>query len=220
MAAVQLQRRTLYTQTIATKKITNETQHVIDYNEQKANIHNLQAGVQRYSTQENLELYIQLIFKFNCICWLLKLRVRLVREGNGGILLAVRRRPSTAAARDRSQARSCGICGGQNGTGAGFLRVLRFPLPMSFYQLLHTHQSSGVGANGPSSGLWTKWTQYHPTHAITKILLRNTRVALQWSCREWHGPFQSCSQEMECEIVALLCGPIHPLPHTPSWRSA
>jgi hypothetical protein len=25
--------------------------------------------------------------------------------------------------------RSCGICGGQSGTGAGFLRVLRFPLP-------------------------------------------------------------------------------------------
>jgi hypothetical protein len=25
---------------------------------------------------------------------------------------------------------SCGICGGQSGTGAGFLRVLRFPLPI------------------------------------------------------------------------------------------
>jgi hypothetical protein len=28
------------------------------------------------------------------------------------------------------QVRSCGICGGQRGTGAGFLRVLRFPLSM------------------------------------------------------------------------------------------
>jgi hypothetical protein len=26
--------------------------------------------------------------------------------------------------------RSCGICVGQSGTGAGFLRVLRFPLPI------------------------------------------------------------------------------------------
>jgi hypothetical protein len=25
---------------------------------------------------------------------------------------------------------SCGICGGQSGSGAGFLRVLRFPLPI------------------------------------------------------------------------------------------
>jgi hypothetical protein len=25
--------------------------------------------------------------------------------------------------------RACGICGGQSGIGAGFLRVLRFPLP-------------------------------------------------------------------------------------------
>jgi hypothetical protein len=40
----------------------------------------------------------------------------------------VSRRLPTAAARDRPQARSCGIRGGQSGTGRGFLRVLRFPL--------------------------------------------------------------------------------------------
>jgi hypothetical protein len=34
----------------------------------------------------------------------------------------------TAAARVRAQVRSCGICGGQSDTGAGSLRVLRFPL--------------------------------------------------------------------------------------------
>jgi hypothetical protein len=35
---------------------------------------------------------------------------------------------STAAARIRTQVRSCGICGGQNGTRGGFLQVFRFPL--------------------------------------------------------------------------------------------
>jgi hypothetical protein len=46
------------------------------------------------------------------------------------IAQAVSRRLATAAARIRSQVTSYGICGGQNGTGAGFLRVLRFPLPI------------------------------------------------------------------------------------------
>jgi hypothetical protein len=36
----------------------------------------------------------------------------------------------TAAARVRARVWSCGICGGQSGIGSGFLRVLRFPLPI------------------------------------------------------------------------------------------
>jgi hypothetical protein len=46
------------------------------------------------------------------------------------IAQAVSRRLPTAAARGRAQGRSCGICGEQSGTGAGFLQVLRFPLPI------------------------------------------------------------------------------------------
>jgi hypothetical protein len=46
------------------------------------------------------------------------------------IAQAVSRRVAMAAARVRSQVRSCRICGGQSGSGAGFLRVLRFPLPI------------------------------------------------------------------------------------------
>jgi hypothetical protein len=36
----------------------------------------------------------------------------------------------TAAAGVRAPVRSCGIYGGQSGTGAGFFQVLRFPLPI------------------------------------------------------------------------------------------
>jgi hypothetical protein len=42
---------------------------------------------------------------------------------------AVSRWLPTAAVRVRFRA-ACGVCGGQSGTGAGFLRVLRFPLPI------------------------------------------------------------------------------------------
>jgi hypothetical protein len=56
-----------------------------------------------------------------------------------------------AAARVRGKVRLCGICGGQSGTGAGFLRVLRFLLPIIIRRLLHTHHlSSGVGIRGQS----------------------------------------------------------------------
>jgi hypothetical protein len=59
---------------------------------------------------------------------------------------AVSHRLLTAAARVRTQVGSCGICGGQSGTGAGFLRVLRFPLPILI--LPTAPHSSGAGTIG------------------------------------------------------------------------
>jgi hypothetical protein len=46
------------------------------------------------------------------------------------IAQAVSRWLPTAAARVQTRVWSSGICGGQSGAGAGFLRVLRFPLPI------------------------------------------------------------------------------------------
>jgi hypothetical protein len=79
------------------------------------------------------------------------------------IAQAVSRRLPTAAARVRAQFRSCGICSGQSGTGAGFLRVFLFPLPILILPTA-PHSSSIRGwYNRPISGLGTKWIQSHPT---------------------------------------------------------
>jgi hypothetical protein len=43
----------------------------------------------------------------------------------------------TVAARVRARVWSSGICGGQNGAGAGFLRVRRFPLPIFTITLIY-----------------------------------------------------------------------------------
>jgi hypothetical protein len=69
--------------------------------------------------------------------------------------------------RFRSQVGSRGICGGQNCTVAGFLRVLQFfltilipttvPCPIIVIQGWY---------NGPNSGRRTKWTQSHPIPRI------------------------------------------------------
>jgi hypothetical protein len=56
-----------------------------------------------------------------------------INEFKGGygraVAQAVSRWLPTAAARGRVRA-ACGVYGEQSGTGAGFLRVLRFPLPI------------------------------------------------------------------------------------------
>jgi hypothetical protein len=61
------------------------------------------------------------------------------------IAQAVSRWLPTAAARVRARVWSCGICGRQCGAGAGFLRVLRFPLPIFI---------PPISPQSPSSIIW------------------------------------------------------------------
>jgi hypothetical protein len=52
------------------------------------------------------------------------------------IAQAVSRWLPTAAVRGSRPGRHVEFCGGQSGVGTGFFRVLRFPLPNLFHQLL------------------------------------------------------------------------------------
>jgi hypothetical protein len=50
----------------------------------------------------------------------------------------------TSAARVRAQVSLCGICGGQSSNEAGFLRVVRFPLPLIPPTAPHSASAAGT----------------------------------------------------------------------------
>jgi hypothetical protein len=67
------------------------------------------------------------------------------------IAQAVSRQLLTAENRVRTRDWSCGICGGQSGTGEGFLLVFLFSSQFALHRLAHNHHhylSSGAGTIG------------------------------------------------------------------------
>jgi hypothetical protein len=77
---------------------------------------------------------------------------------------AVSRQLSTSVGQVRPQVKSCGICDGQSGSGAGFHRIFGFPLPI--IPGIIPHSSSSIirdWCNMSNIGRRTRWTQSHPT---------------------------------------------------------
>jgi hypothetical protein len=89
---------------------------------------------------------------------------------------AVSRWLPTAAARVRARVWSCGICGGQRGAGAGFLRVLRFPLPI-FSPPIAPHSPSSIICAVPSGLCPTPLRREELTNKETTPCLHNEIIS-------------------------------------------
>jgi hypothetical protein len=110
----------------------------------------------------------------------------------------------TMAAQVWSQVRSCGICGGQRGTGAGSLRVLWFPLPIL---IPTTPPSSSIiwgWYNRPNTGQCTKWIQPHPTPRNLKKNKKLSQSFVSWSAVTWHNIYVRISDMRESQVYKIL----------------
>jgi hypothetical protein len=76
---------------------------------------------------------------------------------------------------------SCEICGGQSGTGAGFLWVLRVPLPIVPLLLDADHHSSSASRAGfhsnPKRTKYIKMSVYFYTYQDAKSIFRKQRFS-------------------------------------------
>jgi hypothetical protein len=100
----------------------------------------------------------------------------------------------TAAGQVRAQ--SCGICCGQSGTGADFLRVSS-PCQFSFHRLLHTHH---IGAG--TSGLSLTPPQETKTTCLEELRAERTPVSHCWSPSQDFNP-ERAEQETEVQRILL-----------------
>jgi hypothetical protein len=106
-----------------------------------------------------------------CKCRLARsaLPVRKAQKYGRAIAQAVSRWLSTATTRAQARVWSSGICGGQSGTGADFLRELWFPLPIFVLpnSPSQSPRASTIGQKWPTSRMDPVWTS-PPTMRIKK----------------------------------------------------
>jgi hypothetical protein len=88
-----------------------------------------------------------------------------------------------AAVRVQAWVRSCGICGGQSGTGVGLLRVFRFPLPIFI---------PPIAPQSPSSIILGWYSRPVVAAVLSGLSLTPLRIiqktrdkCTQTSCLEW-----------------------------------
>jgi hypothetical protein len=133
---------------------------------------------------------------------------RTVLSESRAIAQVVSRWVPTVAARFRDLVRSCGICSGQSVTGAGFLRVLQFPLPIFIPPTApHSLSFNRSWYNKPIRGRRTKWTQFHPPPQETKKKsLRTGDDGLNFVCTCSKSAMLFASRTVFSEVTAMFSG--------------
>jgi hypothetical protein len=90
----------------------------------------------------------------------------------------------TTAARVRARVWSSGICGGQSGARAGFLRVLRFPLPIHSTKFSILTITRGRYNRPRINGRRAEWTQFglYPPLCKLKKNQYSTQQGINFPC--------------------------------------
>jgi hypothetical protein len=88
----------------------------------------------------------------------------------------------TVAARVQARVQLCGICGGRSGTGAGFLRVLRFPLPIFI---------PPIAPQSPSSIIWGLYNRPEVT-AVPRDLVPPHKIKKMGYAEIWFWKLLCC----------------------------
>jgi hypothetical protein len=113
---------------------------------------------------------------------------------------------------------ACGTCGGSSGTGAGFLQVLGFPLPMIPPTALHTSSSITRGwysgpnsADAPSELNFTQPQEAKGTPTLLGPVIgvsfskggRHTIGFSDWGLALSKGEGDTCSVGTTCPLIEL-----------------